>query len=371
MVARTGIVSRNRPTAWGIGLIALDLILDGDDPKPRLSAGGTCGNVMAILSRLGWSATPIARFANSDAANLVMGDLQRWSVSTGRLQLRPTAKVPIIVQRIRKDANGIPYHSFSFACPNCGKRLPSFQAVRNDSVFELTNLREQPRVVFIDRVSRSSITLAEAAAKRGAIIYFEPSAVSQKKLFDELLDLAHIVKYSQDRLFDFGELDWRPQMLLEVRTLGRGGLRFRTTLDGSPKRWRSLDAAQPARVRDTAGCGDWLSGGLINSVCRDGIRALKACSFEELVRGLAFGQGLAAWNCGFVGARGGMYALSDADFAKLARRLQTGKPVVCVAEPDSDFATGYASLVCDVCKPTQQTNPQTPLHIGSFAQRLN
>jgi sugar/nucleoside kinase (ribokinase family) len=371
MEAKTQIKLLNKPTAWGIGLIALDLILDKDDPKPRLSAGGTCGNVMAILSRLGWNSTPIARLASGDVSSLVVSDLQRWHVDTSRLQLRPTARVPIIVQRIRKDSNGIPFHSFSFSCPNCGKRLPSFQAVRTDSVQEMISSRERrPKLLFIDRVSRSSISLAEAAAKRGAIIYFEPSAVSQKKLFDELMQLVHIVKYSQDRLFDFGELDWRPQMLLEVRTLGRGGLRFRTTLDGSQKRWRNLEAAQPLRVKDTAGCGDWLSGGLINSICRDGLRSLKERKFDELIRGLALGQGLAAWNCGFVGARGGMYSVADVDFAKLMRRLQTGKPVVCTTESDSDSATGYASLICDVCKPSEESH-QTAPRIGSFAQRLN
>jgi sugar/nucleoside kinase (ribokinase family) len=148
-----------------------------------------------------------------------------------------------------------------------------------------------------EHVSRSSISLAEAATKRGAIIYFEPSAVSQKRLFDEVMQLAHIVKYSQDRLFDFGELDWRPQMLLEVRTLGRGGLRFRTTLDSSQKRRMNLEAIQPLRVKDTAGCGECLSGGLINSLCRDGLGALKECTFDQVLGALAFEQGLAAWNC--------------------------------------------------------------------------
>jgi sugar/nucleoside kinase (ribokinase family) len=373
MLSKTSIKVRNaKPSAWGIGLIALDLILDADDPKPRLSAGGTCGNVMAILSRLGWNAIPIARLASGSVSDLVMSDLQRWHVDTARLHLRPTARPPIIVQRIRKDATGIPFHTFSFSCPNCGKRLPSFQAVRTDSVQELLSPEEQgPNVLFIDRVSRSSICLAESAVKRGAIIYFEPSAVSQKRLFDELLHLAHIVKYSQDRLFDFGELDWRPQMLLEIRTLGRGGLRFRTTLDSSQKRWRNLEAAQPLRVKDTAGCGDWLSGGLINSICRGGLKDLEARTFDQLLGGLAFGQGLAAWNCGFVGARGGMYSLSEADFAKLVRRLQTGKPVMCTTESDSASATGYEGLICDVCKPGQESQHQTLPGIGSLAQRLN
>src|SRR5438309_222140 len=102
MKAKTLIKTNSKTTAWGIDLIAFDLILDGGDTKPRLSAGGTCGNVMAILSRLGWNAVPVARLASGGVSNLVMGDLQRWNVDTSRLQLRPTARVPIIVQRIRR-----------------------------------------------------------------------------------------------------------------------------------------------------------------------------------------------------------------------------------------------------------------------------
>lgn len=347
-----------KPRAWGIGLIALDLILDQGASEAFVAAGGTCGNVMTILSRLGWDATPMGRLADDSASALVLADLQRWGVNTTNLRLRPSAKTPVIVQRIRKDASGIPFHTFSFACPGCGKRLPSFQPVTTASIASVTPQRHRPQVVFIDRLSRSSLVLAKDAGKRGAIVYFEPSSSSKPGHFAEMLELAHIVKYSHDRMLDAGDLQWHPQMLLEVQTVGRGGLRFRTSL-GSSKQWRTMQASPVQQLRDTAGCGDWLSAGLIHSICRGGLKQLQQCSFEDLVAGLNFGQGLAAWNCGFIGPRGGMYTLSSHQFRELMRRVQLGKAIARDTETEiSDELLRYPSGVCDCCKPAAE-NKQT------------
>ena len=212
-----------KPRAWGIGLIALDVILEQGSAEPFVAAGGTCGNVMAILSRLGWDATPVGRFADDPASALVLADLQRWGVHATKMRLRPAAKTPVIVERIRKDASGIPFHTFSFTCPGCGNRLPSFQAVTTASIASVTSEKQKSEVVFIDRASRSSLVLAEDSSKRGAVVYFEPSSASNPKHFAEMLGLAHVIKYSHDRFLGAGDLQWKPQMLLEVQTLGTRG----------------------------------------------------------------------------------------------------------------------------------------------------
>jgi fructokinase len=316
---------------------------------------------MTILSQLGWNAAPIARLADDPASSLVIADLQRWGVSVARMRLHPSAKTPIIVQRIRKDAAGIPFHTFSFSCPGCGRRLPSFQPVTTTSIESIISQSERPDVVFIDRASRSSITLAEAASKQGAVVFFEPCGFSNVSHFNEMLKVAHVVKYSHDRLVDVGELEWKPQMLLEVQTLGRGGLRFRTSLDSTAKRWKSLQAEPVHRLTDTAGCGDWFSGGLIHTVCRGGLKHLKRCSLDRLLAALNFGQALAAWNCGFQGARGGMYNLSSDQFAKLMRQLQLGKSVrPALDSPISEEILTYTNVICDVCKPSAEERKSIP-----------
>src|SRR5689334_15732613 len=57
-----------RPEVFGTGLVALDVVITGSDhQRPLFRAGGTCGNVLTILSHLGWKACPVARL-NGDPA---------------------------------------------------------------------------------------------------------------------------------------------------------------------------------------------------------------------------------------------------------------------------------------------------------------
>jgi fructokinase len=206
----------------------------------------------------------------------------------------------------------------------------------------------------VDRVSRSALLLAEALSPKGTIIFFEPSGVRNRTHFAEMLRMAHIVKYSHDRLADVGDLAWNSQRVLEIQTLGRGGLRFRTSLDSScPTRWRSIHALPVARLRDTAGCGDWLTSALVDSLCRSGTRVLQQHRMSRLLEALTFGQGLAAWNCGFVGPRGGMYVLSRSDLWRTIRGIAAGKQVSCSIEPAPPAELLVATTrICDSCKPS-------------------
>ncbi len=56
---RTSVVKKTerqtRSSAFGAGLIALDLIINADTSSSfRAHAGGTCGNILTILAYLGW-----------------------------------------------------------------------------------------------------------------------------------------------------------------------------------------------------------------------------------------------------------------------------------------------------------------------------
>ena len=68
---------------------------------------------------------------------------------------------------------------------------------------------------------------------------------------------------------------------------------------------------------------------------------------RELTQALHYGQALAAWNCGFEGARGGMYASTRNAFQKqIAKLLEGGTPAL----PTSAKATVEAeSLACPAC----------------------
>lgn len=177
-----------------------------------------------------------------------------------------------------------------------------------------------PSVFFMDRISRSSLELAKMAARRGALVYLEPSEIGEARLFGEALRVAHVVKYSNERLKSLGNDAWRSGILLEIQTLGSRGLAYRSRLTQSTA-WAHLSSV-PARIlRDACGAGDWCSAGIIARLGAAGLDGLFATDEGDLADALRYGQALAAWNCGFEGARGGMYRVKRSSFAKQAKAM--------------------------------------------------
>lgn len=174
---------------------------------------------------------------------------------------------------------------------------------------ELVSRLGSPRVFFFDRLSRGAIILARAAAQRGAAVVFEPSSVSNPLLFREAWELADVVKYSRERLAEFpADLEGCSRPKMQIETLGGEGLRYRTRLPGCKTRsWQRLESIPAARVRDTAGAGDWCTAGIIHKLFPAGASALEAATDDQVRDAVRFGQALGAWTCGFEGARGGMY----------------------------------------------------------------
>ena len=74
---------KNKKTCIGIGLVSLDMLMRGDD-ETRVSCrvGGTCGNVMMILSHLGWDTYPIARLDGSQYSATMLRNMEQFGVHT-------------------------------------------------------------------------------------------------------------------------------------------------------------------------------------------------------------------------------------------------------------------------------------------------
>ena len=332
----------------GIGLIALDLLVREGVETPRASAGGTCGNVLTILATLGWKAQPIARLQSDACSDLISQDLQSWGVNVDLLSLSPTAAAPVIVERLRLDSAGIPFHSFSFACPFCGERLPSYQPVTLSPLQEHVTEILDNDVLFVDRASPGAVDMATRFHEAGKIVVFEPSTSKADHLFSKMLALSHIVKYSHERFPELEETSWPGARKLEVQTLGRGGLRFRHKSTSSLSSWQHLHAPKRASVVDTCGAGDWSTAGLIELTCQFGLDELLGLSKEKVLDALVFSQKLGSWNCGFAGARGAMYTMSKTallrEIKKLAHPSVLMMPTVEVAKKALD-----GSQACRLC----------------------
>ena len=337
-----------RPVVIGTGLIALDLVISADSSAPiKDSAGGTCGNVLTILSSLDWQSYPIARL-NGDAASMrVAQDLMHWGVQLNHAHQMPTTDTPIVIQKIRKTSGGESIHSFSWRCPTCKAWLPPYKPVTGASARNIISDLPKPDVFFFDRVSRGALILAEAAADNGAIIFFEPSAKGNQKQFKEALEIAHIVKYSDQR---FSELPASESNLLQIQTLGSRGLRFKSTLSKAKiTKWQTIDAIPAERVADTAGCGDWLTAGLILKLGIDGLKSFKKTSEKKLINALRFGQALSAWNCGFEGPRGGMCSDHPINISYPVGTWNHTEKIQIISTNINDAESRTVELSCPVC----------------------
>lgn len=350
-----------RPKVLGTGLIALDLVMGADPDSPVQSwAGGTCGNVIAILAYLGWKAFPIARMNGDPASDRVRADLRRWGVGLDFTGSAPTSHTPIIIQQIRRDSAGSPTHRFSWSCPRCGQRLPVFKAVTQDVVETVAPSLPGTAVFFMDRLSRAALTLASRASAEGAIVVFEPSGKSDEMLFAEAIQLAHVVKYSDQRLAAVGgTMQAGSVTLVEVQTLGAEGLRYRHRLGKGISAWFHLNAIAAPRLVDTCGSGDWCTAGLIAKAAAGGQVGLHKGGAAAIRHALRYGQALAAWNCGFEGARGGMYAIQREAFSYQIEALLNGRPNLSLVETK---AVAGLSIACPACPPDEPHAAGSRLH---------
>lgn len=353
--------SEKRPVAFGTGLIALDVIVDTEQAgHPVLAAGGTCGNVLAALSFLGWASYPVARLNGDAASRLLQEDLARWNVLLDFATQLPSAATPIILQTIRRHASGAPTHSFSLVCPACQSWFPRFLPVRKESAsIVLEHIEdhsaEAPQVFFFDRVSRGALTLAEKLAARGAVVMFEPSGRGKPSLFQEALDIAHIVKYSRQRMPTLAEEIVKSGVCrLEIETLGADGLRYRSPLTSWS--WKKRDALSGPPTVDTAGAGDWCTAGLLSRLATGGLDGFLTTTEDELEQAISRAQAAAAIACAFAGARGAMYALGRARFrqalAHLAGPSAVRRPLQWHSEAD-DSVTPVSSALAEVCPSCQ------------------
>lgn len=341
-----------RPVIFGTGLVALDLVISATPGTPiRAWAGGTCGNVLTILSYLGWDAYPIARLNDAPAAQRLKSDLRRWGVHLDYAGCEPATDAPIIVQEIRRTKNGEPTHRFRWVWPHCGHWLPGYRSVTLKATAHVQEHVNRSTVFFLDRLSPAALKLAETAADMGALVFFEPSTRTEPRLLAAALALAHVIKYADQRI----ELprSTRPSasVMLEIKTMGTRGLMYRSWLPQVKNRgWQHVPSVPAPALADACGAGDWCTAGIISKIGLHGANGFSTVTAPALRACLRYGQALAAWNCGFEGARGGMYAVDHTTFEKQIIDILAGG----AAAVASDVSTGEEippSIRCPACSP--------------------
>ena len=242
----------------------------------------------------------IRSLACADAASRqILQDLGRWGVHADFLELTEAGSTPVIVQHIHCSPGLGKTHSFSRRCPFCGAMLPWYKPLRIVDTARIVLQLPQAATFFFDRVSPGAIRLARHAAESGSLVVFEPSASSDSHRLGEALGVAHIVKYSIDRLESLGDFRRGEGPRLVIETRGGEGLRFLSRPDRQGGEWQVSESFAAPQVIDTSGCGDWCTAGIIHMLGRDGVEGLLEATPGRIDQAIWFGQALASWNCGF------------------------------------------------------------------------
>jgi fructokinase len=312
-------LDNTNPFVVGAGLVALDVLIQSECKGASTALGGSAGNVLAILSHLGWRAAPVGQLGVDLAANYICNEFEQLGADVRFLSQSSHLCTPIVYQL--PGTNGST-HEFSFACPFCGKKR-GFHAPDHDTISAaVLSSITSPQVFFFDRITPWAIELAEKYRTRGTLVMFEPSVIDNDPLaFERAIRASHVLKYADDRIKDLMKFD-RSTIDLEVQTLGQKGLRYRTK--ESPLSWVSLPAFSIPYVTDTAGAGDWCSAGFLYGLVSSDFKSSheSLLSRRNVEASLRFGQTLAALNCMRPGARGLAKALPKDSIFHMASEIK-------------------------------------------------
>jgi fructokinase len=308
-----------QPTVVGVGMVVLDVILNNGDMKPIFMAGGTCGNVLAGLSFLGWTSSAISRAGSDVARNIMIKDLVNSGVDTTYVTSEVNLETPRIVEKL--NSNGVfAKHSFALRCPDCEIYLPRFRSPTIDLSDKVYSQHPKVVVYFFDRVTPSTLKLARLYRESGALVFFEPGNLRNIDKVADGARVSHILKYAGDESLNMGEIDEdrtidelmrSTGISLVIRTSGRYGLSFKKKDDHG---WRKRKSYRPKELHDTCGAGDWTTVGFLYQLEKlarnDDITCLEAAARITFVdKALKFAQALSSLSCMFVGARGLMFAM--------------------------------------------------------------
>lgn len=301
------------PVCLGSGLIALDVICDSEDSHPFFLAGGSCYNVLAILSYLGWNSFPMARLGTDPEGDMIVEDMKRWGVNNIFVDRDSGIRSPQIIERILQGK--IPRHRFYLKCKH-GSWLPQRRRLTIKLFDRILPKLPKPDVFYFDRADPSALKAATLFKEQGSVIIFEPPRILCDDNFVRCLEVADIVKHCYRPSHVRGPADQK--IHLEIQTKGEEGLRYKAEfLDDAD--WKIMEALPSPRLVDDAGSGDWLTAGMIYTLWNG--RSMREPSEIELERSLRFGQALASLNCCFYGARGMMYCLESSRLIQMAEAV--------------------------------------------------
>lgn len=305
-----------KKTVIGSGIYNLDIIVVRNYPawpQPRPftdhtvleEIGGTCGNVMCMLSWLGWKAMPQVCLDDSPEGLKAASDLQRYGCDCRYLTNTPEGGTTLLKCTHKKTPDGRKTISFRAGSPG-GSRFPKrhFLRARDEAPAFLEQLDACPGVYFFDDPAAGHRLIAGSLREKGTVVFFEPSKVETKAEL-EAVGVSDIIKFSGENVPDITFTEHFSDKLF-IQTLGAEGLRFK--LRGNA--WVHVPPVPCENVVDWEGAGDWTTSAFLNQLASSGIPFAEQTD-ASISEALSAAQKVAAKSVGFLSSKGMISRNSD------------------------------------------------------------
>ena len=339
----------------GVGLSCLDIIEHGK--YLDYYNGGSCGNVIAVLSFLGFSSNLITRRYNDVAGNVLKANLAQLGINSIEVGKNPT-QTPRIIEKLIHEDGAYVGHKFLMECPECSQPLPKLKLLSQSDVKPVINSSISYNALYADRISPGISLLIDAFNGNGAWTIYEPNSCRNAKAFFNNASKAKILKFSSEKVpLSVAEKircsTERSQTLIIIQTLGKEGLRFSyRKKSGLFSQWIRLPAQPILNLVDTTGAGDWCTAGMISCLLSYYDKSPQWIKKTNVISALQYGQALSAIACSFVGGQGLIYANKSKDILSQIfsddnpPSLDTISPVI----PDKKMVN-----VCHTCLQSRYT----------------
>lgn len=270
------------------GFVALDVVRSHQGVW--MCAGGTAGNVAANLAYFGWKARIAGLIGRDEAGRIVSRNLSEAGVDISVLYQDGEVGTPLVLHEVNGKS-----HRFKFGCSVCGRPYHRYRPLATANVSKLLSCERLADVFFFDRPGAAALALAEAHARAGRLVVYEPSSAGNAGAHMRAATCADVIKYSEEQAAKFEKYFPKdsPNHQLCIVTRGDKGARFRLGLGA----WRE-QPAHNVSVVDAGGAGDWMTAALLD--CLGLHRPWQEAEVEEAVR---WAQGVAAVSCLVPGAR--------------------------------------------------------------------
>lgn len=295
----------------GSGIYNLDTIVVRDYPDGPTGkrftdkvvaeeVGGTCGNVMCLLSNFGLETYPQVSLDDSPEGRKIAEDLERYDCDMRFVTNTQDGGTTLLRVTHKRNPDGSPKVSVRAGSPG-GSRFPrrKFLRARDQAPAFVDALTSQfiPDFYFFDSPAAGHRYIARELRAMGSTVYFEPSGISTKADL-ESVSLSDIVKFSDENVPDVSFADAFKDKLF-VQTCGKDGLRFK--LRGGV--WRTLPGIPNDNVVDTEGAGDWTTTAIIYGIVRAG-KPFAELNEEDIVPILMEAQRIASEKVSHLGSKG-------------------------------------------------------------------